>query len=914
MKKKVLIFPFIIVVLVGYLVLRSDKPQIDPEIESLRVVHQKALENSPYKDTKNLSKDERKKLGIPPNGYNERMWELTMDPRLGRPAPERLELIQKQLNEERANARGVGGDSNNPWIDRGPNNIGGRTRGLMFDPNDVTNTRVFGGGVSGGLWVNNDITDPNSSWALVPGIGANISVNVIISDPNNSNIFYIGTGESYTSGAVIGRGIWKSIDGGVNWTNIWGGYTGTSSGNQIVDGVFYINDLVARDMGTTTELYAAVAGAFYGPSSPSQWHGLNQQNVYKSTNNGTSWTSLGILESGIPINPNDLEIDPFTNDVWFTTTSNSFSGSLGGTIYSYNGTTPTLVNSITNAKRVEIEPSSSTSGTFWAAASIETAPGTYTVTLYTTTNSFGALATIGEPNDADPNIPISDFTRGQSWYDLVIESDASGNLIAGGIDLHRSTNNGTNWGQLSEWYNIGGLTASYVHADQHSAVQRPGSPNSYIFGTDGGVFYCADITTAVGSSSAIQARNKDFNTVQFYYGAFDTSINGLADDLIGGTQDNGTPAVYDAVAGANGFTDLTGGDGGYTDIDDNGLYIVTAYPGNMHYVIIPPSTFYQISSGTGGNFINEAELDNNLDILYSNSSTGSASIERISNFQSGAGSVTRTTLTNALLNSSPSAMKVSPYTTASTKLFVGLTNGTLLRVDNADTTPSWNNITGPSFAGSISDVELGQTDQDIFVTMFNYGITSLWYSNDGGATWFNKEGNLPDLPIRCVLQNPLRPQEVILGTELGVWATADILLAGAGSPNWIQTYNGMSDVTVVDLDLRTADNAILASTHGRGLFTSQFTSVTLSVEEEGFVDNTLSIVPTVSDGAFTLISQRSLGNINFTIYDLSGKEVYRSDFNMNSNRKRFDLNLNAGMYIVRIQSDNSSVSKRLIIK
>lgn len=114
--------------------------------------------------------------------------------------------------------------------------------------------RVFAGGVSGGLWVNNDITSASSSWTLVPGTGANISVNVIISDPNNSNTFYIG--------AVLGRGIWKSTDSGVNWTNIFGGYTGTSNGNQQIDGIFYINDLVARDVGSTTELYAAVAGEY----------------------------------------------------------------------------------------------------------------------------------------------------------------------------------------------------------------------------------------------------------------------------------------------------------------------------------------------------------------------------------------------------------------------------------------------------------------------------------------------------------------------------------------------------------------------------------------------------------------------------------------------------------------------------
>jgi len=73
-------------------------------------------------------------MGLPPNAYNERMWELTLDPSTGRPMPERVLELQQKLRLQRENYRGVGGDSNNPWVDRGPNNIGGRTRGIMFDP------------------------------------------------------------------------------------------------------------------------------------------------------------------------------------------------------------------------------------------------------------------------------------------------------------------------------------------------------------------------------------------------------------------------------------------------------------------------------------------------------------------------------------------------------------------------------------------------------------------------------------------------------------------------------------------------------------------------------------------------------------------------------------------------------------
>ena len=38
-----------------------------------------------------------------------------------------------------------------------PSNMGGRTRAIMFDPNDSNNSKVWAAGVSGGLWYNNNI-------------------------------------------------------------------------------------------------------------------------------------------------------------------------------------------------------------------------------------------------------------------------------------------------------------------------------------------------------------------------------------------------------------------------------------------------------------------------------------------------------------------------------------------------------------------------------------------------------------------------------------------------------------------------------------------------------------------------------------------------------------------------------------
>lgn len=43
------------------------------------------------------------------------------------------------------------------WIERGPTNVGGRTRTLMIDPNDPSKKTVWAGSVAGGLWKTNNI-------------------------------------------------------------------------------------------------------------------------------------------------------------------------------------------------------------------------------------------------------------------------------------------------------------------------------------------------------------------------------------------------------------------------------------------------------------------------------------------------------------------------------------------------------------------------------------------------------------------------------------------------------------------------------------------------------------------------------------------------------------------------------------
>jgi len=175
-------------------------------------------------------------------------------------------------------------------------------------------------------------------------------------------------------------------------------------------------------------------------------------------------------------------------------------------------------------------------------------------------------------------------------------------------------------------------------------------------------------------------------------------------------------------------------------------------------------------------------------------------------------------------------------------------------------------------------------------------------------TWQNKEGNFPDIPVKCILQNPLKLNEVIIGTELGVWFTNSF---DTTSPVWNQSFNGMSNVKVTDLDLRD-DNAVYAATYGRGVFSGIFTAATLANED---FTNTkgVSIYPNPSNGQFNININQYSGKVNIQVVDLNGREVYTSKNELFNSEKAVDLKmLESGIYVLRISGEDLNYSQKII--
>jgi hypothetical protein len=884
------------------------------QFDNLREKHRHFLRNSPFKETKQLSKKERKSMGIPPNPYNERQWELTMNPNLGLPTPEKAFKLQKELRASRQyRPNAVPGQTPEmAWTERGPNNLGGRTRGLVFDPNDATRETVLAGGVSGGLWRNTKISDKANSWELLD-IPENLAISVIAYDPNDTNTIYVGTGESYTFGTVVGNGVWKSTNNGQTWTHVFGGATGvttsTGSGQVEVHGQFYVNDLVIRNNNGNSEVYVGIGSNYSKDILTSTSLGINQYGLFKSTNDGGNWLKIDIKTEpnyNDRFEPNDIEIDDNGN-IWIGTTRNVYGLGGGAILKSNDGNTFQAMHAITNGARTEIEI---TQNKIYVLAEIKNSDPP--VSILRTEDGFSTSPTqLPLPNDADDGIPANDFTRGQAFYDLMIEADPNNEdvVYVGGIDLFKSTNSGDSWTQISKWSNnnnLNDLNVSLVHADQHAMAFA--DSDRLIFGHDGGVSYSDDGGNTFGD------RIKNYRTAQFYtLGVAPTDAFPGYDVFLAGSQDNGTHYLKDEVGDLSSSTEIKGGDGAYSffSSDPNKVYLVGNYVYNRNISLYNFSTrtWTKINKegGSNGDFINPQALDSNLDILYSNYTPPYSSnyrIRRYANLLNSPNTVdNKTILTNALLNASPTAFTVSPHTTNSSLLLAGLENGRLLKIENAETdNPVWNDISGQEFVGSISDVEFGLLDQEIYVTFYNYGINNnIFYTSDGGVSWIGKEGDFPDIPVRSILKNPLNQEEVIIGTDLGVWFTDNFSDA---SPNWQQAYNGMSNVKVTDIDLKD-DNMAFAATYGRGVFSGLFTAESLSVEKT--LNKNKSFITRNSVGEYHLHFGGNAPQIDYAIFNLMGQQIQSHTKVDTTNSETISLDnygLSSGVYLVQIRYEN----------
>ena len=743
-------------------------------------------------------------------------FEREQDPSLGTVPHTRLLDVYKKIEAfKRTASSRTGTLSTANWRERGPYSVGGRTRAILIDKNDPTGNTVFAGGVSGGLWKTTSIGAITPNWQPIGHYFENINISAIAQDANNPDIIYFGTGESQGGGGR-GLGLWKSIDGGDTWTHL----TSTANFN-----FYYVLRILVHPV--NGDIYACTeSGVRRSQDGGNTWVKVLGSGVSSGSSNritdieyakdGAIYVSLGHNGGGANI---------------YRTDAGANQGNIGNWIRLTSGTT----GMPGNQSRIELSVAPSNENVIYAV----TAQGVDASGIYRSNNRGVSWQ---KTSSAPSAIGMPIFTRNQALYDLdICVSPLNENtLIIGGIDLLYSNNGGISWTQISQWYGGGGLQE--VHADQHKILWDIDRPNRVLFGNDGGVW----ISTNNGQD--IDHRNNGYNVTQFY--ALAIHPDKYSNYFLAGAQDNGSQRFnqFDIAT----TTEVAGGDGFMAHIDQNqpdtqlvcvqfGDFFLSTDGGQAFGRLfidpdpVPPGEEDNPGIRIGNNragFYTPSDFDNDANALYAQAAINGNYfrwfVSEGGGFNIGDAATQQFPTPGTTVNIAGfggTVRHVYASENVANRIWIGSTGGQIIRIDDAHL---GNSVTGTNFnlpsGGTVSCiVEEDGNPNHLIATQSNYGVTSVYESINGGSNWVNIEGDLPDLPVNWVVFHPYDNDKLLLATAVGVWTTEDI---DGGNTNWLPSDNFPS-VIVDMLQTRPSDGLIAAGTFGRGVFTTDFLSLSV---------------------------------------------------------------------------------------
>lgn len=733
------------------------------------------------------------------------------------------------------------------WNERGPWNVGGRTRAFGIDIMDTSH--FVAGSTSGGLWQTNN---GGTSWTKTTTLTQHLSTSCLAQDhrPGKTNIWYAGTGEGYGQSAsggsayFLGNGLMKSTDNGNTWSPI----TSTASNNpqSFISNWQIVWDLAVNNADTVNDVvYASTYGA-----------------VYKSMNGGTNWTTCksgGSYFTDVKVTPSGVVYATLSSD-----------GSQKGIWRSPDGITFTDItppNFPTTYNRIVIGLTPGDENQVWFLGNTPNAgmPDTNflgdvewnSMWKYTYLSGNGS-GSGGYWSDRTPSLPstggLFDKFTCQGSYDLVVKvhPNDTNTVFIGGTNLYRSTNG---FADQSQTTFIGGYQQGATlpvvnmyanhHPDQHGFEFMPGNPSVVISHNDGGIFKSND---CMANTVVWNSLNNGYLTSLFYTVAIDHATPNN-DVVIGGAQDNGSWFTNNANLQTPWVTPR-GGDGSYCQVADNRTnYYFSIQNGKMMKSTLDANgnvqTFARIDpiGGTGYQFINPFMLDpNNNNIMYMAGgkklwrNDDLSQIPMIGNWDSISTNWTPWTDTVPATGVTITALNVSK--TPANRVYYGTSNKKIYRIDNANVgTPTPVDITSTNAQAFMTNAYVSciasnpNNADEMLVIFSNYSVNSIFYSATGGlptTSWSKAGGNLDNSAagpsVRWAAIMPVSDGKVyMVATSTGLYATDT--LKGTNTV-WVQQGANTIGNAVCDMiDYRMSDGLVVIATHSHGMYSTHITSV-----------------------------------------------------------------------------------------
>ncbi|MFA8436377.1 MAG: T9SS type A sorting domain-containing protein [Marinifilaceae bacterium] len=760
------------------------------------------------------------------------------------------------------------------WLQRGPYNVGGRTRALAIDVADEKT--ILAGGVSGGMWRS---TDEGKTWKKTTGSNEHQSVTAIAQDPREgkTNIWYYSTGELVGSSAGAsgaryrGNGIFKSTDNGETWSPLDVTASNTPS---IFDRYFdYCWNIIVDP--TNGDVYVATFGG-----------------IFRSQDEGKSWGEAARERDNMVLASSSTT----TNDSYFTDiictpegvkyATLSSDGEIHGIFRSESGnkgdwTNITPENFPKKYDRIVLANAPSNSNiVYFLGATPDEGFEEHSFWKLTWDATSGANWENRSNNlpPKDKKDEASGFDS-QGSYNMIIKvAPKDENMVfIGGTNLFRSTNGfATNFS--TRW--IGGYAgnetfANYPnhHPDQHSLSFK--NDTTLISGHDGGlsISYHFDANSTEKQPVKWVSLNNGYYTTQVYTVGIEEDYND-SDEIISGFQDNGTWYVGKENTTEK-WIDLLGGDGGYCSLHASHNSFIASSQNGTTYLQFYDETdkewkFTRVDpegpTEDDVHFINPYIVDSNNDqVMYF---AGGKYIWRNSNIYGiPLFSNDKATKNWEKLEQSVSEGKISALETSVTPgniLFYGTSQGKIYKLTNASTENAKQvEITGENMpeGAYVSSIEADPLDADkILISFSNYKVPSIYYTENGGESWTkiggtleeNTDGSGDGPSIRWV--NLIHTPSGLLylaGTSTGLYSTTELK---GNDTQWTQESPEMIGSSIVNMVKTRRDGFIVAGSHGNGIFSAKVNFSAVKPQPDFVASQT-----TVPTGTPINFKDRSLG-------------------------------------------------------
>jgi len=790
--------------------------------------------------------------------------------------------------------------------------VSGRATSVVIDPADATGNTVYLGGAYGGVWRSKNAgslsSNPTSvTWTPMTDTQSTLAVGAIALQPCSvtlsncdglnhlSKTILVGTGEPNSAiDSYYGLGILRSLDGGNNWSLIGSANGGANSFRGLGFSKIAFNTTAGKEnnvvAATATTIGnqdgARVSGQIAGP--------------FVSMDSGTTWAAAPVSDGSFggtvaPISATSVIFNAMagaSGTFYMAMRYHGFYSSTDGTSWTRLATQPGPSAAGINSSTACPTVLAATPTCPIYRGEMAVVPGRNEMYVWYTDGSDADQGIWQSTDGGDSWIQLDDSNIAncgdgsdlrssgcgtlQGFYDLelaAVPNGSSTDLYAGARNIYKctigptvtsSTCSGTgtsSFQNLTHVYNCANHPT--VHPDQHGISSMiVGGADVLYFASDGGIYRALDGFTGLVTNSCTANQFSDLNgtlgsMTQFVSFSQDPTSSAI---LLGGTQDNGSPATSQTNTS---WHSVNGGDGGYNEID----------PAN-------PSTWYtantdisiqRCTAGTGCNeagfapVVNKALLGGDSSAFYvpyildpqnsdelivgtcrvwRGSSMGSGFVAISPNFDQGFATICADP-TTSIVNFVHTIAAGGPVGTNgfSKVVYAGLsgfgpqstapTGGRVwVTKDSSANSILWSDITpaaNHSTFYTIGDIAIDPSDATgatAFVALQGFGATHVLKTANAGpsATWTDFSGSLPNAPADSVVIDSAT-NTIYVGTDVGVFSSLTT------SPVWTEVgpapspgavgYLPDAPVTRLRLFSSGGTKILRASTYGRGIWEFQ---------------------------------------------------------------------------------------------